>query len=148
MAWVNQMPTSNRIETTPMVVDGVMYVSEPPSNVYALMPPRGGRTGTTSAACRAYQRLLRRGESRCCRAWATAFFVGTVDAHLVALHAKNRGGALGRGSGRSQAPGTASRCAPLIVKDMVVTGIAGGEYGIRGFLDAYDIKTGKRRWRF
>ena len=38
--------------------------------------------------------------------------------------------------------------APLIVKDMVITGIAGGEYGIRGFLDAYDAKTGKRRWRF
>jgi alcohol dehydrogenase (cytochrome c) len=38
--------------------------------------------------------------------------------------------------------------APLIVKDMVITGIAGGEYGIRGFLDAYDVRTGERRWRF
>ena len=37
--------------------------------------------------------------------------------------------------------------APLVVKDMVITGIGGGEYGIRGFLDAYDAETGKRRWR-
>ena len=38
--------------------------------------------------------------------------------------------------------------APLSVKDMIISGIAGGEYGIRGFLDAYDAETGERRWRF
>ena len=37
--------------------------------------------------------------------------------------------------------------APLVVKDLVVVGIAGGDYGVRGFLDAYDAKTGERRWR-
>ena len=46
------------------------------------------------------------------------------------------------------ANGYAITGAPLIVKDMVICGISGGEYGIRGFLDAYDAATGKRRWRF
>jgi alcohol dehydrogenase (cytochrome c) len=48
VAWVHQMPTSHRIETTPIVADGVMYVSEPPSNVFALDAATGRPTGITS----------------------------------------------------------------------------------------------------
>ena len=74
-------------------------------------------------------------------------FLGTVDAHLVALSAKT-GAVLWDVPVADSTTGYAITSAPLIVKDMVITGIAGGEYGIRGFLDAYDAATGKRRWRF
>jgi alcohol dehydrogenase (cytochrome c) len=74
-------------------------------------------------------------------------FLGTVDAHLVALNAKT-GAVLWDVPVADSRTGYSITGAPLIVKDMVITGIAGGEYGIRGFLDAYDVSTGKRRWRF
>src|SRR5882762_6715025 len=48
----------------------------------------------------------------------------------------------------AHADGHSVTVAPLVVKDMVICGISGGEYGIRGFLDAYDAATGARRWRF
>jgi alcohol dehydrogenase (cytochrome c) len=146
VAWVKQMPTSHRIEATPIVVDGIMYVSEPPSNVYALDAATGRPYWHYKRNLPAY--------NVCCDAvnrgvavLGDRVFVGTVDAHLVALHAKT-GAVLWDVELADRKQGYSNTGAPLIVKDMVITGIAGGEYGIRGFLDAYDIKTGKRRWRF
>ena len=110
------------------------------------MPPQAAPTGITNAACR----LI----NVCCDAvnrgvavLGDRVFVGTVDAHLVALNAKT-GAVLWDVQVADPKNGYSITGAPLIVKDMVITGIAGGEYGIRGFLDAYDARTGKRRWRF
>lgn len=69
-------------------------------------------------------------------------FVGTVDAHLVSLDSKT-GAVLWDVQVADYRTGHSITVAPLIVKDMVITGIAGGEYGIRGFLDAYDAKDPK-----
>jgi len=147
LSWVYQMPVTHRIETTPLVVDGVMYLSEPPSNVVALDPVTGRQFWR-------YKRSLPSKINVCCgqvnrgvAVLGDRVFVGTVDAHLVALSAKT-GAVLWDIEVADNRTGHTITVAPLIVKDMVVTGIAGGEYGIRGFLDAYDIKTGKRRWRF
>ena len=144
--WVKQMPTSHRIEATPIVADGIMYVSEPPSNVFALDAATGRPYWHYKRSLPAY--------NVCCDAvnrgvavLGDRVFVGTVDAHLVALNAKN-GAVLWDIEVADRKSGYSITGAPLIVKDMVITGIAGGEYGIRGFLDAYDVKTGKRRWRF
>src|SRR3954451_16367902 len=144
--WVYQMPTSHRIEATPIVVDGVMYVSEPPSNVFALDAATGRPYWHYKRALPAY--------NVCCDAvnrgvavLGDRVFVGTVDAHLLALHAKT-GAVLWDVEVADRKTGFSVTGAPLVVKDMVITGVAGGEYGIRGFVDAYDIKTGKRRWRF
>jgi alcohol dehydrogenase (cytochrome c) len=146
VAWVKQMPTSHRIESTPIVVDGIMYVSEPPSNVFALDAATGRPYWHYKRSLPAY--------NVCCDAvnrgvaiLGDRVFVGTVDAHLVALSAKT-GAVLWDVPVADPKRGYSITGAPLIVKDMVITGIAGGEYGIRGFLDAYDTRTGERRWRF
>lgn len=145
--WVYQLQTLDRAETTPLVVDGVMYITEPPSDVTAL----DLRTGRPIWR---YRRSLPEGIVTCCgqvnRGVALLddqVFVGTVDAHLVALDAR---------TGRVRwdievadyAMGHAVTVAPLALKDKIILGIAGGEYGIRGFLDAYDPVTGARLWRF
>lgn len=147
IAWVYQMATTHRIEATPIVVNGVMYVSEPPSNVVAL-------DAATGRPFWHYKRSLPAKINICCdqvnRGVAVLddrVFVGTVDAHLVALSAKT-GTVLWDVAVADNREGYSITGAPLAIKDMVITGIAGGEYGIRGFLDAYDVKTGKRRWRF
>jgi len=147
LEWVYQMPTTLMVETTPLVINGVMYVSEPPSNVVAL----DAKTG------RQYWRYRRQLPDRlhvCCgqvnrgvAALGDRVFVGTADAHLVSLDART-GAVLWDIQVADHANGYAITGAPLIVKDMVICGISGGEYGIRGFLDAYDAATGKRRWRF
>jgi alcohol dehydrogenase (cytochrome c) len=74
-------------------------------------------------------------------------FVGTLDAHLVALDASS-GKVVWDVNVAGQANGLSISGAPLVVDDMVVTGVAGGEFGVRGFIDAYDAASGKRRWRF
>jgi len=74
-------------------------------------------------------------------------YLGTIDSHLVALHAKT-GAVMWDTTVASNKSGYSITVAPLAVKDKIIVGIAGGEYGIRGFLDAYEAKTGKRAWRF
>ena len=74
-------------------------------------------------------------------------FVGTVDAHLVALDMRT-GRVRWDVEVADYKAAYSITVAPLAVKDKIIVGIAGAEYGIRGFLDAYDAKTGKRAWRF
>ena len=74
-------------------------------------------------------------------------FVGTLDAALIALDARS-GAALWEVQVADTMEGYNLTSPPLVVKDKVIVGIAGGEYAIRGFLDAYDAATGKRLWRF
>jgi alcohol dehydrogenase (cytochrome c) len=74
-------------------------------------------------------------------------FMGTIDAHLIALDAKS-GKPIWNVAVAKAGAGYALTHAPLIVKDKVIVGTAGGEYGIRGFIAAYDAKTGKEAWRF
>ncbi len=145
--WVYQMPTTHLVETTPLVVDGIMYFTEPPSNVVAVDAETGRQFWR-------YRRELPSKINVCCgqvnrgvAVLGDRVFVGTVDAHLVALD-RRTGDVLWDVEVANYRHGYSVTVAPLIVKDMVISGIAGGEYGIRGFLDAYDAATGKRRWRF
>jgi alcohol dehydrogenase (cytochrome c) len=145
--WVYQFNALDKAETTPLVVDGVMYVTESPSNVIALDP----RTGRQLWA---YRRTVPKDVRVCCgqvnRGIAILddyVFVGTVDAHLVALDART-GSVRWDVTVADYKTGHSMTAAPLAVNGKVVVGIAGGEFGIRGFVDAYDAKTGKRAWRF
>lgn len=144
--WVYQMHTTHMVETTPLVADGVMYFSEPPSNVVAVDAETGRQFWR-------YARVLPPRINVCCgqvnrgvAVLGDRVFVGTVDSHLVSLDAKT-GAVLWDVEVADYRTGHSITVAPLAVKDMIICGISGGEYGIRGFLDAYDAKTGKRRWR-
>ena len=145
--WVYQLRSPGRVETTPLVVDGVMYMTEPPSNVTAL----DTRTGRPLWR---FEHPVPRDVRVCCgqvnrgvALLGDLVFIGTVDAHLIALDSKT-------GQVRwdvivaDYQTGYSITAAPLAVKDTVIVGIAGGEYGVRGFLDAYEARSGKRAWRF
>ncbi len=145
--WAYQVNSLQKFETTPLVVDGVMYISEPPSHVTAL-------DTLTGRPLWKYRRVIPDGVRVCCgevnrgvAMLGDLLFVGTVDAHLVALNAKT-GAVMWDVEVASFKTGHSITAAPLVVKDKVIVGIAGGEYGVRGFLDAYDAKSGKRLWRF
>ena len=146
-AWVYQANSLQKFEATPLVVDGVMYISEAPSNVTAL----DTRTGRPLWK---YRRPLPDDLRVCCgqvnrgvALLGDLVFIGTLDAHLVALHSKT-GAIVWDVVVAPYRSGYSITVAPLAVKDKVVIGVAGGEYGVRGLLDAYDAKTGKRAWRF
>ncbi len=145
--WSYQVTSMHKFEATPLVVDGIMYVSEPPSNVTAL----DTRTGRPLWK---YRRTLPDDVRVCCgqvnrgvAILGDLVYVGTIDAHLVALSAKT-GAVMWDATVADYKTGHSITVAPLAVKDKVVVGVAGGEYGIRGFLDAYESKSGKRAWRF
>jgi alcohol dehydrogenase (cytochrome c) len=145
--WLYQINDVNQFETTPLAVDGILYISEPPSNATAL----DGRTGRPLWT---YRRTIPPDVHVCCgqvnRGLAIlgdTLFLGTIDAHLVALDART-GRVRWDAVVADYQTGHSITVAPLVVKDKVIVGISGGEYGIRGFLDAYDAETGKRVWRF
>lgn len=145
--WIFQSPTPGKFEATPLVVDGVMYVTAQENHAYAL-DPRTGR------AIWHYQRGLPEKLRACCGRVNRGFamlgdrlFLATLDAHVVALDSKT-GNVLWDAEAADYSKGYSFTVAPLVVKNKVIVGISGGEYGIRGFIDAYDAETGKRAWRF
>ena len=145
--WVYQLGTLDRAETTPLVVDGVMYITESPSTVIAV------DAGTGRPYWR-YEYQLPDEVVFCCgrnnrgvAVLGDRVFMSTLDAHLVALDART-GNVVWESAAEATLNGYSKTAAPLIVGDKVLTGVAGGEYGIRGFVDAYDIETGTREWRF
>jgi alcohol dehydrogenase (cytochrome c) len=146
-AWVYQIATTHSFETTPLVDGDVMYISEPPSDVTAL----DVRTGRPLWK---YERRIPESMPLCCgrvnRGVALLdgmVYIATLDAHLVGLDA-NSGQVRFDVEASDYKEGVSMTAAPLAVKDKIIVGMAGGEYGVRGFLDAYDAKTGDRLWRF
>lgn len=145
--WVYQLRTTEKVETSPLAVDGILYVTRPPNDVVAL-------DAATGRPFWSYRRTLPEPINVCCgrvnRGLAILgdrLFMGTVDGHLVALDART-GNVLWDVEVADRRTGHALTAAPLAVQDKIITGVAGGEYGIRGFLDAYDPETGRRLWRF
>jgi alcohol dehydrogenase (cytochrome c) len=147
LQWVFQTGVRGEHETTPLVVDGIMYLTTPQNNAYAL----DVRTGR---ALWHYERTLPKDLSLCCgpqnrgfAALGDRLFLATLDAHVVALDSKT-GNVLWDSTAAEAGKGNSFTLAPLVVKDKVIVGVAGGEYGVRGFIDAYDVETGKLAWRF
>ena len=145
--WVYQVKNPGLIETTPLVVDGVMYLTEPPSNVAALDAGTGRTLWRWTRPMPAGVKNI--GFPRVNRGVAVLddqVFVGTLDGYLIALDA-------GSGSVRWEVEvadnqtGHSITMAPLAIDGKLIVGISGGETGIRGFVDAYDAATGERLWR-
>ncbi len=147
VSWVYQT-SPGLVETTPIVVDGVMYITEPPSTVTALDTRTGRKLWTWSPSMP--DNIIAIGFPSVNRGVAVldeSVFVGTLNAHLVALDARS-GAVRWDVTVADNAKGYAITSAPMAVQDKIVIGVSGGETGIRGFLDAYDSKTGSRAWRF
>ena len=146
LKWAHHIPQLDRAETTPLVVDGVMFITESPSNVTAV-------DAATGRPFWRYEHPLPDDLRICCgrnnRGVAILdelLFMSTLDAHLVAIDART-GSLVWNREVADHRGGYSKTAAPLVVKDRIVTGIAGGEFGIRGFLDAYDARTGELEWR-
>ncbi len=144
--WVYQT-SPGLVETTPLVVDGVMYLTEPPSTVTALDPRTGRRIWRYDPSVP--QATLAIGFPRVNRGVAILddmVYVGTLDARLIAL---DRESGVERWSTvvGDNALGFSMTGAPLAIDGKVIVGVAGAEAGIRGYLDAYDAETGERLWR-
>lgn len=145
--WVHQMSTIERtVEASPLVVDGVMYVVEPPNTVLALDASNGAELWNYERVLPAQMRLCCGRVNRGVALLENRVFVATLDAHLVALDA-HTGSLLWDTAMADNESGYSATAAPLAVGDKIVVGISGAEFGIRGFLDAYDAESGERAWR-
>jgi len=148
-AWVFATGGDNRgLQATPLVHKGVLYLSADQSRVFAI----DARTGRKKWS---YDPKVGKDVERvyCCGSnnrgvalWGDLVFVGTMDARLIALH-RDDGHVVWETRVIDWQGGYSITGAPLVVKDMVLTGIAGGEFGVRGFVKAFDTRTGAERWR-
>ncbi len=145
--WSVQMPGSSILEATPLVVDGTMYTTGPPGQMFAL----DARTGLRLWKYERRQKVVSPYQinpfNRGAAVLGNRIFFGTLDAALVALDART-GRLLWETQVADTLQGYTITGAPLAIKDKIIVGISGGEFGIRGFIDAYDAATGKRLWRF
>jgi alcohol dehydrogenase (cytochrome c) len=146
--WVYQPPGTGTLQTTPLVRDGVMYMTSGPTAVAALDLKSGKPIWQWTRPIAAS--VLNLGFPRVNRGVALmgdSVYVGTLDCYLVALDAKTGVERFSVQVGEN-ASGHAITAAPLAVDGKIIVGVSGGEAGIRGYLDAYDAKTGARLWRF
>ena len=147
--WLFQGRHIEKFETTPLVVNGIMYLTRPENAIYALDAATGRQMWMyeyrnpprTFNCCGRVNRGL--------AILGNTLFMNTLDMHVVAVDARS-GHEIWKTEmyDYTEAGGYAAPGAPLVVKDKLIVGMAGGERGVSGFLDAYDTKTGQRLWRF
>src|SRR5712692_1881701 len=140
--WAYQTMAGGKFEATSLVVDGVLYGTGQDNRAFAL----DARTGRPIWQ---YQRALPADIRPCCgrvnRGLAILgdkVFMGTLDSHVIALDTKT-GNVIWDVTAVEYTTGYSFTLAPLVSKKLVLVGISGGEYGIRGFLDAYDANSGE-----
>ena len=146
-AWIFQTEVRESMETSPIVVNGIMYVTTSFSHVYAL----DARTGQELWH---YKHKLGPITTYCCgpnnrgvAAYEDKVYLATLDSKLVALNAKT-GAVVWQSDIADPELGYSETMAPTAVKGKILVGTNGGEYGIRGFVKAYDAKDGKLLWTF
>ena len=142
LAWAYQIQRAGIVETSPLVVDGVMYLTEPPSTVTALDVRSGRPLWTYSPNIPPDVIVI--GSPPVNRGVAILddlVYVGTVHGHLIALDSKSGTVRWDITVGDNKS-GYYLTLAPLALDGKIVVGVSGAETGIRGFIDAYDAKTG------
>ena len=147
VAWIFQTDVKESLETSPIVVDGVMFVTTSFSHVYALDAKTGQQLWH-------YNHKMGPVTTYCCgpnnrgvQVLGDLVYLATLDSKLVALNAKT-GDVVWKTDIADPELGYSETMAPTVVKGKVLIGTNGGEYGIRGFVRAYDAKTGKLLWNF
>lgn len=149
IAWTADLEDARGQEATPVVVDGVMYVTHAWSKVSAWdaatgkplwkFDPKVPGESAVNACCD----VVNRGVAL----WGDKVFVGTIDGRLIALDRKTGTEMWSTLTVDPAKPYTITG-APRVVKDMVLIGNGGAEFGVRGYVTAYEADTGKERWRF
>ncbi|HXD18307.1 MAG TPA: PQQ-dependent dehydrogenase, methanol/ethanol family [Vicinamibacterales bacterium] len=147
MKWMMQNQVFGPWETTPLVVDGIMYLTQRPNDVIALDAKTGRMFWMYRYTNSGRQTVCCGAENRGVAILGDTLFMGTLDAHLVAIDAKN-GKPLWNVQVADDKLAYSVTVSPLVVKDKVIIGVGGAEYGIRGFVAAHDAKTGRELWRF
>jgi alcohol dehydrogenase (cytochrome c) len=145
-AWVFHPGNSQRLEATPVVIRGVMYVTSA-NDVFAL-------DASTGRTVWHYSRPVSSGllddaaahKSRGVAVWEQFVYSETDDAHLLCLDARS-GNLLWDVQYADKVKQYGATSAPLVVKDEVIVGTSGGDSGVRGFVAAYDAKKGTLKWR-
>jgi len=140
-AWVYHVDGATHLEATPLVYDGVMYVTN--SNEVHALDARTGRRIWTYRDDQARRSDVNRGAA----ILGDSLFFVTSDAHLVALNRKT-GGALWDREFAGPNRGAFATLAPMALKDRVIVGVSGGDTGVRGFVAALSAATGEELWRF
>ena len=139
--------TLGKFESTPLVLDGILTSPGRTTPRGRSMRERAGSLALPARSARRHHVCCGR-VNRGFAVLGDRLFMTTLDAHLLALDMKTGAIVWDVGASPTTSRATRATVAPLVVKDKVIVGIAGGEYGIRGFIDAYDAATGKRAWRF
>jgi alcohol dehydrogenase (cytochrome c) len=146
-AWIFQTEVKESLETTPIVVGEVMYITTSFNHVYAINAKTGEQYWH-------YKHKMGPVTTYCCgpnnrgvAIYKDKVYMGTLDAKLVALDAKT-GSLLWETQLAEPEAGYSETMAPTAVDGKILIGTNGGEYGIRGFVRAYDAETGKQVWNF
>ena len=154
--WKNSFPNTNYfvenmryfgLETTPIVADGIMYVTGP--NATFALDPFTGREIWEYSRPRSHELVgdAALGTNRGVAVLHDKVFMVTDNAHLIALN-RTTGHVMWEVVMPDEPQHYGSTVAPLIVKDLVIAGVSGADWGIRGFVAAYKASTGERVWRF
>jgi PQQ-dependent dehydrogenase (methanol/ethanol family) len=146
-AWIFQTEVKESLETTPIVVNGVMYVTTSFNHVYAIDAKTGEQFWH-------YKHKMGPITTYCCgpnnrgvAVYNDKVYMGTLDSKLVALDAKT-GSLIWQTDIADPSLGYSETMAPTAVNGKILIGTNGGEYGIRGFVRAYDAESGKLVWNF
>jgi quinohemoprotein ethanol dehydrogenase len=148
LAWYFDIETNRSMEPTPLVADGVMYVTAPWSIVYALdaasgeqlwqFDPQTPRSWGAYACCDV--------PNRGAALWNDKVYVATFDGYLVAIDAAT-GKQVWKVDTINRTPPYTITGAPRVVNGKVIIGNGGAEYGVRGYVTAYDAESGEQLWR-
>ena len=146
-AWIFQTEVVESLETSPLVINGVMYVTTSFNHVYALDAATGSQIWH-------YKHKMGPITTYCCgpnnrgvAAYGDKVFMGTLDARLIALNAKT-GKKVWDTQIANPELGYSETMAPTAVNGKILIGTNGGEYGVRGFVKAYDANSGRLLWTF
>jgi len=147
LAWLWQARSVEKYEATSIVVDGILYTVQAPNDVVALDATTGRPIWTYAYRNPPEARNCCGQVNRGMAILGDTLFMGTLDAHIIALNAKS--GALLWNTKVAEANDHyAITHAPLLVKNKVIVGTAGGDGGAPGIISAFDTKTGTEAWRF
>ena len=147
LQWVWQARSLEKFESTPIVVDGILYTIQAPNDVVALDASTGRVFWTFPYTPAPEARPCCGRVNRGLAILGDTLYMGTLDAHLIAIDAKS-GKLLWNTTMANAADRYVITHAPLVVKDKIIVGTAGGDNPTRGSIAAFDAKTGAELWRF